>query len=246
MNTLKKFSFLYIILAAVFLLSACIPTGGADIGTTIDATQAAEMIAEAVAQALDAQATQIAETVPLATATVAPTNTAIPAAATNTPAPTITPLVLAPTASSSGSGGSGGSSGATVTYPDACDPDVGKRPYDLSEFKAGDTFDIKFTIVNTGTSTWPAGHDLIYNGGPDMTNGGFATVQLPEMKPGASFSVGPYDAWAPNESGRQVMQFKLEGGFCYPYVAIIVKQKKKQLGFSETQLLFLPEIWRLR
>ena len=221
MNTLKKFSFLYIILAAVFLLSACIPTGAADAGTTIDATQAAEMIEEAVAQALDAQATQIAESVPQATATVAPTNTAIPAPATITPAPTITPLVLAPTASSSG-----GSGGTTVkTYALACDEGVSssKSPYDLTDFSAGDTFDIRFMIVNTGTDTWAAGYDLTYSGGPDMTNGSFTTLELPEMKPGASFTVGPYDAWAPNEKGRQVMQFNLQGGFCYPYIAINVK-----------------------
>ena len=57
-----------------------------------------------------------------------------------------------------------------------------------------------------------------------MTNGGFpALIELPEMKPGDRFSVGPYDATAPNEKDFQVMTFKLQGGFCWPYIAINVK-----------------------
>jgi len=219
MNMLKKYRFAYMILAAALLLSACIPTG-TDVAT-IDATQAAELIETAVAQALEAQATQIAESVPQATATVVvpeATNTAIPAPATPTPVPTITPLVLAPTASSGGGGGT------VITYPNACDPDIQKRPYDNTVFHPGDTFDIKFIIENTGTTTWAAGYDLIYFSGPIMTDGGApAAIQLPEMKPGDRFSVGPYDATAPAEKGFQVMTFKLEGGFCWPYVAINVE-----------------------
>ncbi len=101
--------------------------------------------------------------------------------------------------------------------------DIQKRPYDNTEIRTGDPFDIKFIIKNTGTTTWEAGLDLIYWSGPDMTTTGFPLIELPEMKPGDQFSVGPYDAVAPNEKGFQVMTMKLEGGFCWPYVAIIVK-----------------------
>ena len=225
MNTFKKYRFAYMILAAALLLAACIPTG-AD-GSTIDATQAAELIETAVAQALDAQATQNAENAPLATATLEMTSTAIPAPATLTPIPTITPLVLVPTATAS-SGGGGGGGGGVITYPDACDEGVSstKKPYDLTVFKEGDPFDIKFTIVNTGTSTWDFGKDLHHVDGPDMTTAGFPFVELPEMKPGASFTVGPYDAVAPaanKNAVNQGMYFKLEGGFCWPYIVITVK-----------------------
>jgi hypothetical protein len=86
----------------------------------------------------------------------------------------------------------------------------------------GDTFDIKFTIKNTGTKTWPAGYDLTYFSGPNMAPAFPAVIELPEMKPGDLFAVGPYDATAPAEKGLHVMTFKLQGGFCWPYIAINV------------------------
>lgn len=218
---LKKTHFVYLILAAIFLLSACIPAAN---GGTIDATQAAELVENAVAEALSAQATQDAANQPAPTATLPPTETFTPTAPpTVTLVPTMTPLVLEPTATTAAGGGGGGGGGGVVTYPYDCDPDIQKRPFDLTEMRKGDPFDIKFIIENTGTSTWEAGKDLIYYSGPDFTNGQFTALELPEMKPGDRFQVGPYDAIAPNESGRQVMTFKLEGGFCWPYVLIEVK-----------------------
>ena len=225
MNMLKKYRFAYVALAAALLLSACIPSVS-PAGSTIDATQAAALVETAVAQALNAQATQIAASVPEASPTAVATNTPIPAPATLTPIPTITPLVLAATATSASGGSSSG--GGAITYPDACDEGVSatKKPYDLTVFKAGDPFDIKFTIVNTGTTTWAVGKDLFHVDGPDMTTAGFPFVELPEMKPGDSFTVGPYDAIAPaanKNAVNQGMYFKLEGGFCWPYIVITVK-----------------------
>ena len=218
MNMLKKYRFVYVILATVFLLTACFPAATSD-GLTIDATQAAELIETAVAQALNAQATQNAAAVPQATATPLPTNTppeALPP--THTLVPTITPLVLVPTATVASSGG------GYVPVKENCDPDIAKRPFDNTEMRPGDPFDIWFTIENTGTDTWAAGKDLVYFSGPVLTDGGVpATVQLGEMKPGARQTFGPYDATAPMEKGFHVMTFKLEGGFCWPYVAIIVE-----------------------
>jgi hypothetical protein len=48
------------------------------------------------------------------------------------------------------------------------------------------------------------------------------TIELPKMEPGDVFTVGPFDAVAPDDPGRYVIDFKLEGGFCYPYVAFYV------------------------
>ncbi len=228
MNMLKKYRFVYVALAAALMLSACIPSVS-PAGSTIDATEAAALVETAVAQALDAQATQIAGSVPEASPTAVATNTPIPAPATLTPVPTITPLVLAATATTaSGGGGGGGGGGGTITYPDACDEGVSatKKPYDLTEMHPGQPFDIQFTIVNTGTTTWAKGKDLFHVDGPDMTTAGFPFVELPEMKPGDSFTVGPYDAVAPAANKNQVnqgMYFKLEGGFCWPYILITVK-----------------------
>ena len=168
---------------------------------------------------MDAQATQIAESAPQATATLSVTNTAVSAPATLTPIPTITPLVLAPTATVTPQ-----SSGGSIISEYDCNAYIGKRPYDYQEMNPGETFDIKFTIENTGTATWESGRDLIHSYGPDFTNGQFpAGIELPEVKPGGQFSVGPYDATAPNEKGNYVMEFKLEGGFCWPVIAITVK-----------------------
>lgn len=220
---LKKFRFVYMILAATLLLSACFPTTTAD-GTTIDATQAAQMVETAVAQALNAQATQIAESIPDATATpLPPTNTAIPAPATATLVPTITPIVLAASPTTVSSGSNSGGSNQTPKYQ--CYFNGGKEPSDNSLFAAGDAFDIKFTIVNTGTATWVAGIDVKYGYNTDLTNGGVSRTEIPvALAPGQSYVIGPFDAWAPAKSGHYVMGFIVEGiDNCIPYIAIDVK-----------------------
>jgi len=50
----------------------------------------------------------------------------------------------------------------------------------------------------------------------------FVTEQLLEMKPGDTHTIATYDAEAPDTPGFYVIDFKLEGGFCYPYVAFWV------------------------
>ena len=213
--------FAILIATASLLLSACFPTPGAD-GATIDATQAAQMVEDAVNKALDAQATQNAANVPAATATLPPaTETPIPAPATATTVPTITPIVLAPTATIASS--SGGITYQTPAY--ACYFMSGKKPQDNSVFAAGDSFDIKFTITNTGTATWVAGADVKYAYNTDLTNGGVSRGEIAAaLAPGESATIGPFDAWAPAKSGHYVMGFVVEGvDNCTPYVAIDVK-----------------------
>lgn len=220
MNTLKKFSFIPIILVTVFLLSACIPTGAADDGSTIDATQAAELVETAVAQALSNQATQIAESVPQATATIAATNTAIPAPATLTPPPTITPFVMEPTATFTSSSG-----GGSFTPEYRCKLiSIEPAPNASSVFPSGGTFDVNITIQNTGTATWPAGFDLTYYSGPNMAPDFPSMLELPEVEPGDTYSFGPYDGTAPDKIGFYVMSFQLHGvPDCFPYFAIYVE-----------------------
>jgi hypothetical protein len=203
----KMKQMVFVVLAA-FLAVACVPGQ-----QTLAATDIADQIATAVAATVSAQQTATAAALPSVTETVTATVTP-----TETPVlPTATPFVITPPTTSSGGGGGGGG-GQTVTY--GCDPDTGKRPRDNSEYRSGDSFDIKWTIINTGSATWPAGTDFGYFSGPMMTSAG--TIELPAMDPGDSYSV-VFDANAPADKGFQVMTWKVQGANCYPYVAIIVK-----------------------
>lgn len=205
---------LYMLLAGVFLLAACAPA---------QATQSPQdiqnQISTAVAMTVEIQNLQTqAAQASLPTFTPIPSPTLVVDVPTATPVvPTATPFVIAP-ATSSGSGGGGGG-GGTSKAKYSCDPDTGKRPRDNAEYRPGDSFDVKWTIINTGTATWPAGTDLKYWSGPKMTSA--SLVQLPELKPGDKYSI-VFDANAPAEKGFQVMTWNV-GGWCYPYVAIVVQ-----------------------
>lgn len=204
-----RHAILALVLAAA-LLAACAPGASPE--------QVQMQVATGVAQTVEAQngmATAVALTVTAMAPTVTPTSvpTEIPLSI-----PTLTPVV--PTATvfaalpSTGSGGGGGGgSSSKATY--ACD--VQTRPFDNTAYKPGDPFDIKWVITNTGTATWAAGKDLDYFSGPHLTTRG--GVSLPEMKTGDTYTFTA-DANAPAEKGFYVMTWKVEGGFCYPYVAI--------------------------
>jgi hypothetical protein len=211
-------------LLASALLAACVPAGGPT-PTPVDVEG---KVATSVAMTIEAQgqiATSVAMTVAAQaseTAAAAPTEVTSP-----TLVPTITPVL--PTATpfttdGSSSGGSGGSTsgGGYTTYAYSCDI-IRQRPLDNTEFKRTNTFDVTFTILNNGTATWEKGKDLVLlgNPGPTLTNPP-GTIELPEMEPGDTFTVGPFDAQAPDTAGHYVIDFKLEGGFCYPYVAFDV------------------------
>lgn len=140
-----------------------------------------------------------------------------------TTAPTITPTSTPPTPQS-----------ITVTTPPpsilTTPPPGGKREYDCTSrnrqpldntvFKPNKAFDIRWTIVNTGTKSWPAGLDVKYYSGPLMSTTTF--VELPAMNPGDTFEV-ILDAVAPSKRGFHVMTWVVEGKLCFPYVAINVE-----------------------
>jgi len=210
-------------LLVIVLLTACAPgeepSSPADIEATVDAS---------VAQTMEAQgqiATFVALTVAAqdtATAAARPTDTPVPAEPlpTFTPSlPTATPFSVAPP---SGGGGGGGGGGGSTTYEFSCDI-IRQRPRDNTEYKRAHTFDVSFAILNNGTATWDAGKDLVLLGNPGNTLiAPPGLIELPKMEPGDVFAVGPFDAEAPDEPGHYVIDFKLEGGFCYPYVAFNV------------------------
>ena len=205
---------LFSIMAVIFLLTACAPTQAAP---TQDPALVQQLIQQSVALTVAAQSAQTSEA-----AAQLPTNTPLPTqteAAVVPALPTATPFVIVPPTAAPVTGGGGG--GGTYTKPEyACDI-IHQRPFDDTTFKPNDTFDVKWTIVNTGTKAWRAGLDLKYLSGPKMTSTG--NIELPAMKPGDQFDI-VLDATAPSEKGTQVMLWVLEGPICYPYVRIIVEK----------------------
>ena len=202
-------------MAVIVLLSACQPAPA----PTQDASDVENQVATIVALTVAAQNAQTEAAIsptPEATNTTLPTQTESVPATPTLLLPTATPTVIVlPTSSSGGGGG-----GTTTQREYSCDT-IRRRPLDNTSFRPGDKFDIKWTIVNTGTKTMVAGLDLKYNSGTQMTNR--TRVELPELKPDAQFSVD-FDAVAPNKEGTYIMTFLVEGGLCYPYVAIIVEK----------------------
>jgi hypothetical protein len=205
-------------MAVIVLLSACQPALPQPTQNAVDVESEVATIVALTVAAQNAQTQAAVSPTPEATNTTLPTQTeeGVPsptALATLTALPTATVVVL-PTSSSGGGGG------GTTQREYACDT-IRRRPFDNTSYRPGDTFDIKWTIVNTGTKTMVAGLDLKYNSGTQMTNR--TRVELPELKPGAQFAVD-FDAVAPNKEGTYIMTFLVEGGLCYPYVAIIVEK----------------------
>jgi hypothetical protein len=219
-------------LLVIAMLAACAP-GEA----TLSPEEIAAQVATSVAMTVEAQdqiATFVAMTVAAQEAEAAePLPT--PAFVTATPLPTLTPVLVTATVpvldtpdgggnggGTSGGGTSGGGGGYTQ-YDYSCDI-ILQQPRDNTDFRRTHTFDVAFTILNNGTKTWDAGLDLVLLGNPGSTiTNPPGIIQIPnKMKPGDTFPVGPFDAQAPDEPGHYVIDFKLEGGWCYPYVAFNV------------------------
>ncbi|HXQ35215.1 MAG TPA: NBR1-Ig-like domain-containing protein [Anaerolineales bacterium] len=198
-------------MAIVFVLAACVPAAQ----PTVDPNEVVNQVATSVALTVAAQNTQTAAARPTDTPIPPPTETVPP-----TPVPAIstaTPFVVVPPTAVSGGGGGGGS----TTKPDyACDI-IRRRPFDNTFFRPGDPFDIKWTIVNTGTKNLRAGTDVKYSIGSQMTS--VTRVELPEMKPGDQYEI-ILDAVAPSTEGNHIMTWVVEGPLCYPYAAIIVEK----------------------
>jgi hypothetical protein len=218
MNHQSTKRILFSVIAVIFLLTACAPAAPA---ATQDPALVQQLIEQSVALTVAAQSAQTQE----AQALVAdPTNTPLPTQTESAPPapslPTATPFVIVPPTLAPVTGGGGG--GTTVKPDFACDV-IRQRPYDNTIFKPNDAFDLKWTIVNTGTRTWKAGLDLKYFSGPEMTPANAGPIQLPEMKPGDQFAVN-LDAHAPDTEGFHVMTWTIEGQICYPYIAIYVEK----------------------
>src|ERR1044071_9699637 len=160
----SKKNTLLIALAAILLLAACQPAA-----PTQNPNDTANQVATSVALTVAAQnaLTQAAPTV-----TVAATNTTLPTQTEVVLLPSPTAVLATPTAialPTTVPAGGGSGSGGTSGKPDyACNP-FPREPRDNTVFKPNQHFDIKWTIVNTGTKDMAAGLDLKYDDGPQMS-----------------------------------------------------------------------------
>jgi hypothetical protein len=205
--------FLFSALAMIFVSSACAPAQPTQSPEDIENQVATSVALTVAAQNAQTQAAQSA--VPPATNTTLPTQTeaVVPSPTAILPTATNTAVVL-PTSS----GGGGG--GVTVKPEYACNP-FPRLPRDNTIFRPNDTFDIKWTIVNTGTKAMAAGLDVRYDDGPQLTTTTF--VELPRLEPGDQYVVN-LDAVAPQKEGTYIMTWSVEGSLCFPYTAIIVEK----------------------
>ena len=205
-----------IIFALVFITTACLPgQNPADVQgqveTAVAETMAAQQqIDQSVALTVAAQNPQALQFTASPTFTETPTSEIVAF-------PTLTPIIPTITPHKPASSGGGGS----VSKPEySCDI-IHQRPFDNTEFLHDADFDIKWTILNNGTKTWPAGVDVKYYSGPKMTTA--TIIQIPvEMKPKDQFDI-VLDAKAPSVAGFYVMTWIVQGQYCWPYIAINVR-----------------------
>jgi hypothetical protein len=219
MNPSMKRTFVFTAIAVILLVAACAPAPLPTQSPEDIANQVATSVALTVA-AQNAQTQAAASLIPQPTNTTLPTQTSEAVLASPTAIiPTVTATaVLLPTTAPAGGGGGGST---TTTKPEyACNP-FPRLPRDNTIFSPNDTFDIKWTIVNTGTKTMVAGLDLKFNSGTKLTS--TERIELPELKPGDQVTVD-FDAVAPDKEGTYIMTFLVEGGLCYPYTAIVVEK----------------------
>lgn len=198
-----------VILGTALVLAACAP------GMTPEQVQA--LVQESVAQTVQAQngmGTAVAKTVeamqPAASSTPLPTLAPL-TLPTLTPIATVTPFVV-----SGGGGGSGGSGGGTVKDY-ACSFTEIKPLYNV--FKPGDYIDFVWMITNTGKKTWPSALDLDFVSGTHISS--YLGEELPQLESGERVTVS-FEGNAPKEPGYYHMNFKVQGGLCFPFTDIQV------------------------
>ncbi len=202
---------LFTALTVIFLLAACAPAQV----TTPNPVDIANQVATSVALTVASQNLDTAEAASAITDTPVPTATE---AVLDTPTailPTATPFVLVPPTTVPAGGGA-----VATSTGYSCDI-IHQRPFDNTIFKPNEKFDVKWTILNTGTKTMRAGLDLKYNSGAQMI--GVTTVELPQIDPGDQYALD-FDGVAPSKEGTYIMTYIVEGGLCYPYVAIKVEK----------------------
>lgn len=200
---MSHFKFLAGSMSLMLLLAGCAPHP-----TSPSAEQVRAQISTSVAETVAAYQTEQAALASLTpTPTETPTLTPTPIFPTFTPFPTFTLTAT------------------RVPYtppPYACIT-IGKTPPDGTVFKPNKDFDVKFALRNIGTRKWDRGADLMFEGGTNMLRRD-TRYELPEVPPGGTAGPFYFDARSPKKAGVFTMTFKVQGGFCYPYIRIVVQK----------------------
>ncbi len=199
--------------ALVFILAACLPAQA-----PLDVEP---IVNTAVAQAMATSQSQIEQSVALTVAAQQPQFTAtsqqvetvtsdVSNEATPTPEFTPTPFLVA----------SSTPIRTLIPLQYTCTV-INRKPKDNTTFNRNANFDVKWTVVNTGTRAWPAGIDIKFVSGTQFTK--VKRFEIPKaLKPGESFEI-ILDANAPAKKGYYVMTWLVDGPMCYAYAAINVK-----------------------
>lgn len=229
----------FVLLTLALLLGACLPAAQqpaqqqaqnpvidvqAQINTSVAQTVEAQgQISTFVAQTMEAQAT------PLPSATPIPTFTPFTLATA-----TITPWMGGGAGGGGGGGGwSGGGGGSGSGGPGSPQYDcslVNQKPRDGDRiYRPGDSFDVEWTLENTGTKTIKAGYPFMYYKG-DMISPTGTLVLDHDVKPHGEFTFR-IEVVAPQVQGLDKQQFTMQWVFivegnkiCTPYIAIFVQR----------------------
>lgn len=195
---------------AALVLAAC--------GSAMTQEQIDALVKDSVAKTVEAQngmGTAVAKTVEAMQpqAQITPTPLGGLKLPTLTPFPTVTPFVV-----QSGGGSSGGGGGSSSNVPDyACSFTEVKPQYNT--FKPNDYIDFVWIITNTGKKTWPSALDLDFVSGTHISP--YMGEELPPLKSGERVTIR-FEGNAPAEPGFYHMNFKVQGGLCFPFTDIEV------------------------
>jgi hypothetical protein len=208
---------LFTAIPILLLLAACAPAPA----PTADPNLINSQIATSVALTVASQNLDTAQAQPTITSSPIPTDTPAPSPTpefVEVTLPTDTPItnIVSPT-SQPASNDTPGPTSTPALY--ACDA-YAQSPNYQEQMDPGESFDIRWVIVNTGTRPWPRGFDVKYVNGAQMT--GPKVVEIPvEMNPNDTYTI-LLDATAPNKEGLQYMTWMVEGQLCFPSVSINV------------------------
>lgn len=223
-----------------FVITAALASCGG--GATPEPTQDVGIIQTNVVQTLDAQGTETAMAMP--TDTPEPTYTAVAFT------PTVGEIIALPSANPSGAGlvptvtpaGEISSAGGLVTdnattgaavAPTATQATAGDKasydsqtPTDGTHFKAGESFDITWYLLNTGTTTWTTDYSLRFFTGTNFSKPGKNRYNLNAAVAPNTVGACSIDAVAPATSGSYTMSVvlgnEMDENFMIVDVTIIV------------------------
>ena len=94
-------------------------------------------------------------------------------------------------------------------------------PKNLTVFKKGEGFDIKWIVVNKGGNKWRANTDIKFSEGINMSDKTFVEIPV-SMKPNDTYDITIH-AVAPSNPGKYYMTWIIEDQGCSAYIAINVE-----------------------